>query len=92
MFFTPYELYMYGMFLMKKGCLPGFSFVGETRERSESSLLFKINVFRPATGLAVPLTLLDHSRALGGGRDEVGLGSSFYLLSIVVTTKSGPRR
>ena len=55
-------------------------------------LSFKINVFRPATGLAVPLTSLDHSRALGGGRDEVGLGSLFYLLAAAATTKSGPRK
>ena len=55
MFFILYELYLYGMFLMKKGCLPGFSFMGNPATRSESSLLFKINVFCPATGLAVPL-------------------------------------
>ena len=33
MFFTLYELYLYGMFLMKKGCLLGFSFVGENRDK-----------------------------------------------------------
>ena len=33
MFFISYELYLYGMFLMKKGCLPGFSFVGKSRDK-----------------------------------------------------------
>ena len=77
---------------MKKGCLPGFSFVGGPRDKERILVTIKINVFRPATGLAVPLTSSDHSRALGGGRDEVGLGSSFYLLAAAATTKSGPRK
>ena len=33
MFFISYELYLYGMFLMKKGCLPGFSFVDGTHDK-----------------------------------------------------------
>ena len=70
----------------------GFRLWMEPTTRSESLLLFKINVFRPATGLVVPLTSLDHSRALGGRRDEVGLGSSSYLLGAAATTKSRPRR
>ena len=92
MFFIPYELYLYGMFLMKRDVFRAFRSWVDPATRSESLLLFKINVFRPAAGLAVPLTSLDHSRALGGGRDEVGLGSLFYLLAAAATTKSGPRR
>ena len=55
MFFIPYELYLYGMFLMKKGGFAGgfHSWIDPTT-RSESLLLFKINIFRPAIGLAVP--------------------------------------
>ena len=33
MFFIPYKLYLYGMFLMKKGCLPGPLFVGEAHAK-----------------------------------------------------------
>ena len=81
-----------GCFYLKRDVCRVFHSWVDPATRSESLLLFKIIVFRPATGLGVPLTSLDHSRALGGGRDEVGLGSSFYLLAPAATTKSGPRR
>ena len=55
MFFISYELYLYGMFLMKKGVFAGgFRSWMEPTTGSESLLLFKINIFRPAKGLAIP--------------------------------------
>jgi hypothetical protein len=33
MFFIPCELYLYGMFLMKKGFLPGSLFMGEAHAK-----------------------------------------------------------
>ena len=55
MFFISYELYVYEIFFNEKGMFVGFFRLRvEPTTRSESSLFFRINIFRPATGLAVP--------------------------------------
>ena len=55
-------------------------------------LLFKINVFRPATGLAVPPLHSTVLALLAEAGMNWALGSSFYLLAVAATTKSGPRK
>ena len=92
MFFIPYRLYLCGMFLMQKGCLPGFRSWVDPATRSESLLQFKINVFRPATGLAVPPLHSTVLALLAEAGMKWALGSSFYLLAAAATTKSGPRK
>src|SRR3954469_5564795 len=91
MFFIPYGLYLSGMFLMKRGCLPGHLFVGETHEKELILDTFKINSFLPGNRPRHLPTSLDLPHAFGGGRDEVGLGSSFYPFAAATTTKLGPR-
>ena len=55
MFFISYGLYLYGMFFNEKGMFAGFFFRGwNPRQGANPCYFFKINVFRPATGLAVP--------------------------------------
>ena len=48
-----WTIHVWDVFLMKKGCLPGFSFVGGPRDTERILVTIKINVFRPAIGLAV---------------------------------------
>src|SRR4051812_49838234 len=91
MFFIPYRLYLSGMFLMKKGCLPGHLFVGENHDKEQILYIFKINIFSPGNRPCRLPTSLDLSHAFGGGRDEAGLGSSFCPFSAAATTKTGPR-
>ena len=55
-------------------------------------LLFKINVFRPATGLAVPPLHSTVLALMAEAGMKWALGSSFYLLAVAATTKSGPRK
>ena len=55
-------------------------------------LLFKINVFRPATGLAVPPLHFTVLALLAEAGMKWALGPSLYLLAAAATTKSGPRK
>ena len=77
---------------MKKGCLPGFSFVGRPRDKERILVTTQDKRFPPGNRPRHSSTLLDLSHALGGGRDEVGLGSSFHFLAAATATKFGPRR
>ena len=55
-------------------------------------LLFKINIFRPAIGLAVPPLRSTILAPLAEAGMKWDLGSSFYLLAAAATTKSEPRK
>ena len=57
---------------MKKGCLPGFSFMGKSRDKERILVIVLDKRFSPGNRPCCPPTPLDRSRALGGGRDEVG--------------------
>ena len=91
MFFIPYGLYLNGMFLMKNECLSGHLFAGKTHNREKIPDILKINIFSPGNRPCYFPTSLDLSHALGGGRDEAGLGSSFYPFAVATMTKLGPR-
>ena len=77
---------------MQQGCLPGFSFMGKFRDKERILVIVLDELFSPGNRPCRPPTPLDRSRALGGGRDEVGLGPLLYLLAAAATTKSEPRK
>ena len=72
MFFIPYELYLYGTFLMKKGCLPGSLCVSKAHAKERILVIFKINIIARQQALPSPplwstiLTLLAEAGAKQG--------------------------
>ena len=79
------------VFLMKKVHLPGLRSWEEPTARGESLSSFYTNVFFGNRPCCLP-TSLDHSHALGGGKDEVGLGPPLPSSAVVATTRFRPRK
>ena len=90
MFFIPFGLYLFGMFLMKKVCLPSHMLAGETRGKEQILGITEINIFLPGNKPCRCPSLLDLSHAFGGGKGEAGLGSSFHSFATAAATKLGP--
>src|SRR3954468_1636522 len=91
MFFIISELYLSGMFLMKRDVCRTICLAGTTRGKERILYIVKIDTSSPGNRpcrLPAPLNL---SNALGGGREKAGSGPSFPPFAVAGTIKNGPQ-
>src|SRR4051812_45391530 len=91
MFFILSELYLSGMFLMKRDVCRAICPVGKTRAKERILYIVKIGTSLPGNRPCRLPAPLDLSHAFGGGRDEAGSGPLFRPFAAATTTKTGPR-
>src|SRR3954469_24997461 len=91
MFFILSELYLSGMFLMKRECLPDHLSRGYVPRQGADPLHRQDRHF-PARQRTLPSPApLGPPHALGEGREKAGSGPSLPPLATAATIRSGPR-
>src|SRR3954468_22936194 len=89
MFFIISELYLSGMFLMKRDVCRTICLAGTTRGKERILCIVKIDTSSPGNRPCRLPAPLDLSHAFGGGREKAGSGPSFRPFATAATTKTG---
>src|SRR3954462_9674858 len=91
MFFIISELYLSGMFLMKRDVCRTICLAGTTRGKERILCIVKIDTSSPGNRPCRLPAPLDLSHAFGGGREKAGSGPFFLPLLPRLLSKTGPR-
>src|SRR3954462_14106307 len=91
MFFIISELYLSGMFLMKRDVCRTICLAGTTRGKERILYIVKIDTSLSGNRPCRSPAPLDLSHALGGGREKAGSGPSFSPFAAAATIETGPR-
>src|SRR3954464_13537972 len=91
MFFILSKLYLSGMFLIKRGCLPDHLSRGYNRGKERVLCTVKIGTFSPGNRPCHLTAPLDLSHALGGGKEKAGSGPSLPPFAAAASIKNGPQ-